>query len=158
MKHKLDSHQEGMFGTISRAGFLNLFIGAIALIIDTIFELPALKLKEPFPILIFSVLIIIYVGILIWSAITLIIAKKKDELAVTGPYAFCRHPMYVGIVLLVNPGLAILLESWPLLFACLIFYFIWKYYAELEEKRLISYFGKEYRKYSQRIGCFFPRI
>ncbi len=155
---KLYSRQEGMFGTIFKAGFLNLFIGAIILVIDTVFEFPAWNIKQAFLILIFSILVIIYVGILIWSTIILIIAKKKDRIAITGPYAFCRHPMYAGIVLLVNPGLAIFLESWPLLFACLIFYFIWKYYAELEEKKLISYFGKEYREYSQRIGCFFPKI
>jgi len=158
LKHELKSYQEGRFGTIFKAGFLNLFIGAIAIFIDTIFELPVLKIEDPFPIYIFSILIIIYIGILIWSTIVLISAKKKDKIAVTGPYAFCRHPMYVGIVLLVNPGLAIFLQSWLLLFSCLVFYFIWKYYAQSEEKQLISYFGKEYREYSQQVGCFFPRI
>jgi protein-S-isoprenylcysteine O-methyltransferase Ste14 len=100
---------------------------------------------------------IVYAALLIWSALALITAKKENRLAKKGPYALFRHPMYVGIVLLVNPGLAILLRSWSLLEACLVLYFIWKRFAKKEEKGLIEIFGDEYKEYAQKTGCLFPK-
>jgi len=151
------THQEGLFGSILGAGFLNLLIGAIALILDILLEIPPLPINKTMAFFIFLALMIIYAASLIWSSLVLISAKKKNALAKTGPYALTRHPMYLGIVLLVNPALAILLGSWSLLEACLIFYFVWKYFARKEEKQLIETFGSEYKEYSKKVGCFFPR-
>lgn len=152
------AHQEGLFETIVKGGVINLFVGSMALVLDFILEIPPLPINKTAAVFFFLVLIIIYTGFLIWSALVLISAKKKNQLVKTGPYALCRHPMYVGIVLLVNPALAILLKSWSLLEACLIIYFIWKHFAKLEEKRLIEAFGNEYKEYAKKVGCLFPRI
>lgn len=151
-------HQEGLFKTIFEAGFLNLLIGAAALTIDSLFEIPPLPINKSVAFYIFLLLIIIYAALLIWSTFLLISAKKKNELVKKGPYSLCRHPMYVGIVLLVNPALTILLRSWALFEACLIVYFIWKYFTKREEKKLIEAFGDEYKNYSKKVGCLFPRI
>ena len=153
-----NAHQEGLFKTIFEVGFLNLLIGAAALTIDALLETPPLPINKSTAFYIFLFLIIIYAGLLVWSALSLMRAKKKNQLVQKGPYALCRHPMYVGIVLLVNPALAILLRSWSLLEACLILYFVWKYFARKEEKQLIEAFGDEYQKYSKKIGCLFPKI
>ena len=40
----------------------------------------------------------------------------------------------------------------------LIAYFIWKHFAKKEEKQLIEAFGDEYKEYSKKIGCLFPKI
>jgi protein-S-isoprenylcysteine O-methyltransferase Ste14 len=138
-------------------GLLNLLIGAAALTIDILFEIPPLPINKSTAFCIFLILIIIYAGLLIWSAFSLMSAKKKNQLAKKGLYSLCRHPMYIGIVLLVNPALAILLRSWSLLEVCLIMYFIWKYFAKSEEKRLTEAFGDEYKEYSKKVGCLFPR-
>lgn len=153
-----NAHQEGLFKTIFEVGLLNLLIGAAALTIAILLEIPPLPINKSTAFYIFLILIIIYAGILIWSTFSLISAKKKNQLARKGLYSLCRHPMYVGIVLLVNPALAILLRSWTLLEACLILYFIWKYFAKKEEKQLIKAFGDEYKKYSKKVGCLFPKI
>lgn len=153
-----NAHQEGLLETVLKAGCLNLIIGAIALVLDSVLEIPPLPISKPMSFLIFFALIIIYAGLLTWSAFSLMKAKKNNQLTQKGPYSLCRHPMYVGIVLLVNPALAILFQSWALLEACLIFYFIWRHFAKKEEIRLIKVFGNEYRKYSKEVGCLFPRI
>jgi len=66
--------------------------------------------------------------------------------------------MYVGIVLLINPALAILFCSWSLLEASIILYFIWKRFALKEEKELLKIFGEEYKEYIKKTGCLFPKI
>jgi len=152
------THQEGLIGSVLGAGFLNLLIGAIALILDIILEIPPLPISKVVAFFIFLALMAVYAIWLIWSSLVLISAKKKNRLAKTGPYSLTRHPMYFGIVLLVNPALAILLGSWSLIEACLIFYFVWKYFARKEEKQLIETFGSEYKEYSEKVGCFFPKI
>ena len=152
------AHQEGLFKTIFQVGFLNLLIGAAALTIDILLEIPPLPINKSTAFYIFLILIIIYAGLLIWSTFSLMSTKKKNKLIRKGPYSLCRHPMYVGIVLLVNPAIAILLQSWVLLEACLILYFVWKHFAKKEEKQLIEVFGNEYKEYSKKVGCLFPKI
>lgn len=148
--------QEGLFRTTLRAGFLNLVIGALALILDTILNIPPLPISKSVAFISFLILIIVYAALLIWSAFLLTSAKKKNKLATTGIYALIRHPMYAGIIILVNPALAILLRSWSLLEACLIFYFIWRHFVKKEEKQLIKDFGEEYKEYSKKVSCLFP--
>ncbi len=151
-------HQEGAFKTLISGGFINLLLGAAALTLDTVLEIPPLPINKSVSFILFLVLIILYGGLLIWSAICLISAKKKKSLATKGPHALSRHPMYVGIVLLVNPAIAILFVSWSLLEACIIFYFLWKYFAKKEEQKLLKYFGNKYKEYSKKTGYLFPRI
>lgn len=153
-----NARQEGLFKTLFKAGFLNLLIGAIALIADSVFEIPPLPINKSLAFIIFLILITVYAILLAWSALSLVSAKRKGILVRKGPYVLCRHPMYVGIVLLINPALAILLKSWSLLEACIILYFIWKHFAKKEEEKLLEVFGNEYKKYVQKTGCLFPRI
>lgn len=152
-----NSHQEGGFETVFRAGFLNLLIGVAALTLGALLEIPPLPIKKSLAFVIFLILIIIYAGLLSWSAFALISAKKEKKLATMGPYSLFRHPMYAGIILLVNPALAVLLRSWVLLEACVLVYFIWKHFAQKEEKQLLKTFGNEYKEYAQKTGCLFPR-
>ena len=151
-------HQEGAFKTLIKGGFINLLFGAVALTLDTVLEIPPLPINKSTSFILFLILIILYGGLLIWSALCLVSAKKKKSLATKGPYALTRHPMYVGIVLLINPALAILFASWSLLEACIIFYFLWRYFAKKEEQKLLKHFGNTYKEYSKKTGCLFPRI
>lgn len=152
-----DCHQEGSFKTIMKAGSINVFIGVIAIILDIILEIPLLPISKSLAFFIFLLLILLYASLLVWSAFALITAKKRSVLAKQGPYSLFRHPMYLGIVLLVNPAIAILLQSWSLLEACLILYFVWKHFAKKEEKQLLAVFGQEYKDYAQKTGCLFPK-
>lgn len=158
MAVKTLSHQEGFVGTIVRAGSLNFILGVLALLLDVILEIPPMGLSFGLALFIFIILILSYVTILVWSAFILVDAKKNGELATKGPYAIIRHPMYVGIVLLVNPAIAILLHSWSLLEACFVVYFIWRHYAHKEEKELLGSFDEGYGEYQKKTGCLFPKI
>jgi protein-S-isoprenylcysteine O-methyltransferase Ste14 len=79
--------------------------------------------------------------------------EKKKSLITRGPYEIVRHPLYLaGILVLITKMkmtqidiLAVLLISGY----CVIGAFI-------EEKRLISVYGEDYRKYKQQVSMFIP--
>lgn len=84
--------------------------------------------------------------------------RKDRELAVAGPYAVTRNPLYLGSAILAA-GFVIAGHSWwaGLLVAV---YFAVFYYAVMrnEEEDLHERFGAEFDAYARRVPLFFPRI
>jgi protein-S-isoprenylcysteine O-methyltransferase Ste14 len=78
-----------------------------------------------------------------------------DRLVVTGPYATCRNPMYVGWALLhvgaaVAAGSGWALASFPPVAA-------WMHHEVLREERgLMDAFGGEYRRYRTAVPRYLP--
>jgi protein-S-isoprenylcysteine O-methyltransferase Ste14 len=77
------------------------------------------------------------------------------QLVQTGIYSRIRHPIYLGMLYVLGGFALLLLEGVMLLiFPVLV---IWVYFRALaEEKVLHEHFGKEYERYMQRTGRFFP--
>ena len=81
---------------------------------------------------------------------------KNKELATTGPYAYVRHPLYVGNILLL---LAYSLASslwWSFL---LMGFLLWFYYPPTiayEDNKLHNIFGEEWEKWSKDIHALIP--
>ena len=86
---------------------------------------------------------------------------KNDALTMTGPYAFLRHPLYLGTIL-IGTGFAIaiggvlsvvaLLALWP--------WFGWKYFPRkesLESERLVSRYGERFERYRAAVPALWPR-
>ncbi len=79
--------------------------------------------------------------------------KKQNVLIRTGAYGIVRHPLYTAcmIVLFTKTDMTEL----DLTAAALVsIYFIIGAY--IEQKRLLSTFGEEYRKYQQQVSMFIP--
>ena len=84
-------------------------------------------------------------------------AQQEHTLATTGPYAYVRHPQYVGFILIM---LGFLLQ-WPTLVTLIMFPILVYIYAQLahkEEQEVLAEFGEEYRRYMQATPAFIPRI
>jgi protein-S-isoprenylcysteine O-methyltransferase Ste14 len=83
--------------------------------------------------------------------------RKDRELAVTGPYACTRNPLYLGSALLAA-GFIVAGHSWiaGLLVGA---YFGVFYYAVMrnEEEDLLARFGAAFAEYAARVPLFFPR-
>ena len=81
---------------------------------------------------------------------------KNKELATTGPYAYVRHPLYVGnIVLLVAFSLASSLW-WSFV---LMGFLLWFYYPptiSYEDNKLRNIFGEEWENWSKNIHALIP--
>jgi protein-S-isoprenylcysteine O-methyltransferase Ste14 len=84
--------------------------------------------------------------------------RKDRELAVSGPYASTRNPLYLGSSLLAA-GFIVAGRSW---WAGLLVgtYFAVFYYAVMrnEEEDLRKRFGAAFDEYAARVPLFFPRV
>ena len=83
-------------------------------------------------------------------------AQKRKALATTGPYAYVRHPQYVGFILVMFGFLL----RWPTLLTLAMFpVLVWMYVrlAHTEERDALSTFGDAYRRYAARVPGFIPR-
>lgn len=84
-------------------------------------------------------------------------AQRTGQLAVTGPYAYVRHPQYVGFILVMFGFLL----QWPTLLTLAMFpVLVWMYVrlAREEEKEALATFGSTYRDYAAAVPGFIPRM
>jgi protein-S-isoprenylcysteine O-methyltransferase Ste14 len=84
-------------------------------------------------------------------------AQKVNKLACSGPYAWVRHPQYLGFILIMFG----LLLAWPALSTAIMFPIMTLIYARLaqtEERTLIELFGQEYEFYRRATPAFLPRL
>jgi protein-S-isoprenylcysteine O-methyltransferase Ste14 len=83
-------------------------------------------------------------------------AQRAGTLAISGPYAYVRHPQYGGFILIMLS----FLFQWPTLITLIMFPILVMMYVRLawrEEHEVLSEFGDEYRRYAARTPAFLPR-
>jgi len=73
-----------------------------------------------------------------------------------GPYAFVRHPMYLGLMLAAFGSLLMYATWTTLFFVCFAPLMIFR--ARREESVLAGEFGEEWREYCKRVPAFTPRL
>ena len=83
--------------------------------------------------------------------------RKNEQLAVSGPYAHARHPLYLGS-LIIAAGFAVSARSgWVVLIGAVIFVTIYIPVMRSEEGFLRAKFP-EFDDYARRVPQLFPRI
>jgi len=96
------------------------------------------------------------VGLLIraWSSGHI---RKASVLAVTGPYAFTRNPLYMGSFIM-GLGFTIAAGVWwlGLIFAAL-FLGIYLPVMRVEANDMLDIFGTDFEEYERNVPLFFPR-
>jgi protein-S-isoprenylcysteine O-methyltransferase Ste14 len=98
-------------------------------------------------------------GLRLWATGFL---HKNDALTTAGPYAYVRHPLYLG-TLLVAMGFAIIANSLPstLLFAGFVaayFGYYMPYKDRIEGARLEALYGDAFRRYAVAVPRLVPRF
>jgi len=84
-------------------------------------------------------------------------AQRRHEIAKSGPYAWVRHPQYVGFIAIM---VGFLLQ-WPTLVTLVMFPILVTMYVRLaraEERQALAEFGDEYRRYASSVPAFFPKL
>jgi protein-S-isoprenylcysteine O-methyltransferase Ste14 len=74
-----------------------------------------------------------------------------------GPYAYVRHPQYVGFILIMLG----FLFQWPTLITLVMFPILVTMYVKLarrEECEVLKEFGEEYRRYMESTPGFIPHL
>jgi len=84
-------------------------------------------------------------------------AQRSGTLAASGPYAWLRHPQYLGFILIM---VGFLLQ-WPTLITLLMFPILVTMYVRLarrEEREVEAQLGEVYRRYAAVTPGFLPRF
>jgi protein-S-isoprenylcysteine O-methyltransferase Ste14 len=84
-------------------------------------------------------------------------AQHQHRLATTGPYAYIRHPQYVGFIAIL---FAFLLQ-WPTILTLAMFPLLLVMYvrlAHIEEREVEREFGENYRRYTVVTPRWIPRL
>jgi protein-S-isoprenylcysteine O-methyltransferase Ste14 len=84
-------------------------------------------------------------------------AQRRGEIATGGPYAWVRHPQYLGFIAI----MAGFLLQWPTLLTLAMFPVLLYMYLRLarrEERDAIAQFGDEYRRYMEHVPAFVPSL
>jgi protein-S-isoprenylcysteine O-methyltransferase Ste14 len=98
-------------------------------------------------------------GLRIWATGYL---HKSESLTVAGPYAYLRHPLYAGTLLIATgfavmaaaPGATLLLA----LFVAVYFVYYMPYKNRIEGARLEAAFGDAFRRYAVAVPRLVPRF
>lgn len=122
-----------------------------------ILALPFVLLANPSPHLLAAGGVCSLSGLLLRAAAAGSIHKERS-LAVGGPYAHLRHPLYLGSFF-TGLGLALAGGRWffPPVFLLL---FIWVYGRAIraEDRTMETLFGDSYRRYRREVPAFVPRL
>lgn len=79
------------------------------------------------------------------------------KLVKTGPYAYVRNPVCVGLEMALLGEALYFGSLYLLLWAVLVGAAIYFYIVHVEEFRLANKFGQEYVNYKMDVGMFFPK-
>jgi protein-S-isoprenylcysteine O-methyltransferase Ste14 len=114
----------------------------------------ALAKPNPRTLVVGAVVSVVGLAIRAWASGHI---RKNSQLAVSGPYAYTRNPLYLGSFL-IGLGFTIASGRWVLglLFAAL-FLGIYFPVMRVEARTLAGLFGESYEAYKRSVPLFFPR-
>jgi protein-S-isoprenylcysteine O-methyltransferase Ste14 len=127
----------------SRQWFAILFVPLVALLGTTI--MPAFIAG--------TILVVVGEAIRLWASGHV---KKNKMLATDGPYAFVRHPLYVGNILVLLGFCVASMLWWSYV---LMVFLLWFYYPPAiayEDKKLQGIFGEQWENWSRDIHALIP--
>ena len=92
-------------------------------------------------------------SIQLWSFASL---DKNSDLAIRGPYAMVRNPMYLGRFFILFGFLMLLANPWILLAYTIVYWLYMDTRVEREEAHLKPIFGERYAEYCAKVHRFIP--
>lgn len=85
--------------------------------------------------------------------------QKNEVLTTTGPYAYMKHPLYIGTIL-ITMGFCIMADNIYILAAALLafsFYYLPRK-NKVEDERMRRLFGEAYADYAEKVPDYLPRL
>ena len=84
--------------------------------------------------------------------------RKNEQLAITGPYAYTRNPLYFGSFFL-GAGFALATARWELVLIFVLFYLsVYLSVMNSEAQYMQQTFPDQYPSYSENVPLFWPRL
>lgn len=120
--------------------------------------------KTPLPFFIAGLIVIIiaqifraYAASYLWGR-QAVSRPEADFLCASGPYAYLRHPFYLGNFF-IGIGLCFAINEWYAYVLFILSYiFVYSIVIPYEEKFLEDKFGKRHLEYEAQTGRFIPKL
>jgi len=119
-------------------------------------EVSALPLPSALRLALGSALLAIGLAFWAWSAAHFLRHFFAGRLLTSGPFAWCRNPIYASFIVLLVPAAALLANAWPLLAADAALYLLFRRFIGDEDRMLADRFGASYEAYRRRVGELVP--
>jgi protein-S-isoprenylcysteine O-methyltransferase Ste14 len=87
----------------------------------------------------------------IWTVVLIVTKVPRKQLITTGPYALVKHPLYVGVALLILPWAGFMLNTWLGVVLGIVVYIGSRIFSPEEEQLLLKMFGIEWENYSKKV-------
>ena len=104
----------------------------------------------------------IAIGLILLGLTTRIFASgfvlKNKELSTTGPYAFMRHPLYTGNIMILIGLCLINGFLWSFISAFIFFWFYYPTAIEYEDRKLKSLFPDAWEEWASITPALIPKI
>lgn len=93
------------------------------------------------------------VGVPFWllSVALFLPAYFKGRLETRGPYAVMPNPIYGSWIVFVIPGIALVLNWWPILLTSVVMFAAHRMFIHAEDDYLRQKFGKQYEEYRKKV-------
>ena len=83
---------------------------------------------------------------------------KNKELSTTGPYAFMRHPLYTGNIIILFGLCGVNGSLWSLMTAIIFFWFYYPPAIEYEDRKLKSLFPETWENWANKTPALIPKL
>jgi protein-S-isoprenylcysteine O-methyltransferase Ste14 len=84
--------------------------------------------------------------------------RKNEQLAISGPYAYTRNPLYFGSFFL-GTGFALATARWEIVVVFVVFYLlVYSSVMKSEAEHMQQIFPKDYPNYAANVPLFWPRF
>jgi protein-S-isoprenylcysteine O-methyltransferase Ste14 len=139
--------------------FLGSFLLVVLPLVSVFFDQPRFALDFFWWRVAGVIAIILGVGLLIWAKMAIgkmitNVAAIPDSLVTSGPYAYLRHPMYLGLIFINVGWWWVWAAVYSFYFGMFILVLFWVQ-AYLEEKLILDkQFGDQYAAYRRATGMF----
>ena len=141
-----------LVGSGDKIGLLLLPFFIIGSILNIMIP-PIFSVGGPSRVLLVISIIILIPGITIWiwSVVLILMKAPKQKLITNGPYSFVKHPLYIGVALLVFPWAGFLLDTWLGALIGIVLYIGSRVFAPQEELILSKTFGTDWDEYCSNV-------
>ncbi|MFQ5887270.1 MAG: methyltransferase family protein [Candidatus Hydrothermarchaeales archaeon] len=159
LEHQLGIGKEHQYNHLIQLGSLIVFLTIWGL--DSfVFNLSGKFIRPigiPIRIGLFSITLISGLYLIKASHDAVLDAKESTSTITTGAYAYGRHPMYLG-TLLIYVSLIFLTMSLVSFIPFIVIFFLYNMLADYEERDLERILGQEYVEYKKRVARWIPKI
>jgi protein-S-isoprenylcysteine O-methyltransferase Ste14 len=147
-----------IFGVGPFGAIISVALFIIAWWIDQILGHLAIFDPSVFIKIIAVLLMVMGLGLHLWTGWTLRNWWFNDQLCTIGPFRYLRHPMYAAWITFIALGVALYLNSWIFILWYLLLQPIWHRLVVMEEVMMADTFGSDYQSYVAHTGRFIPKL